>query len=82
MEFGQKNFREIDLFDLTSFLVWTFSNFLARALIISTLKCSQKHDGNPLAPIRKNTQNDQKPVQNETVVLKKIPRVTDLMTLK
>ena len=29
MEFGQKNFfREIDFFDFTSFLVWTFLNFL------------------------------------------------------
>ena len=30
MEFGQKkNLRDIDLFDFTSFLAWTFLNFLA-----------------------------------------------------
>ena len=29
MEFGQKIFREIDLFDFTSFLAWTFLNLLA-----------------------------------------------------
>ena len=30
MEFGQKIFLEIDLFDFTSFFAWTFLNFLAR----------------------------------------------------
>ena len=29
MEFGQKIFRQIDLFDFTSVLVWTFFNFLS-----------------------------------------------------
>ena len=29
MEFAQKNFHEIDLFDFTRFLEWTFLNFLA-----------------------------------------------------
>ena len=28
MEFGQKKFRQIDLFDFTSLLAWTFLNFL------------------------------------------------------
>ena len=31
MDFGKKKFREIDLFDSTSFLVWTFLNFLAHS---------------------------------------------------
>ena len=29
MDFGKKMFPEIDLFDFTRFLVWTFKNFLA-----------------------------------------------------
>ena len=29
MEFGQKIIREVDLFDLTNFLAWTFLYFLA-----------------------------------------------------
>ena len=29
MEFGKKKFPEIDLFDFSSFLAWTFLNFLA-----------------------------------------------------
>ena len=33
MEFGQKKFfREIDLFDFTSFFAWTFLNFLAHCV--------------------------------------------------
>ena len=33
MEFGQRKFREIDLFDFTSFFAWTFLNFLAHLII-------------------------------------------------
>ena len=33
MDFGKKN-HEIDLFDFTSFLVWTFLNFLAHCDIM------------------------------------------------
>ena len=34
MEFGQKDFfREMDLFDFTSFLAWTFLNFLSELAI-------------------------------------------------
>ena len=29
MEFGQKKFHDIDLFEFMSFLAWTFLNFLA-----------------------------------------------------
>ena len=32
MEFGKKKFREINLFDLMSFLAGTFSNFLAHCV--------------------------------------------------
>ena len=33
MEFGQKEICEIDLFDFTSFLAWTFLNILAQGVI-------------------------------------------------
>ena len=34
MEFGEKFFREIDLFDLTSFLDWTFLNIQAHCVLV------------------------------------------------
>ena len=47
MENIKKFFREIDLFDFTSFLVWTFFNFLAhcdKIALLPTMRLSKCSD--------------------------------------
>ena len=43
MEFGQKKFPEIDLFDFTSFLAWTFLKFLAYCETFMISHCSRQY---------------------------------------
>ena len=50
MEFDQKIFREIDLFDFTSFLAWTFLNFLAHCVGRSSSSSSVRTGSSPRPP--------------------------------
>ena len=43
MDFGQKIFREIDLFDFARFFVYTFLNFMARCDVIWREKKPRKN---------------------------------------